>query len=320
MATAQSNAPRVKPQKPRPDFPLYPHPNGRWGKKCKGKTYCYGRWEDPEGALEEWLHEKPYREAGRTPPRYGNAISEGLPLHELVNRYLTEREDETELDEDGIRELSPRHFKDLQRDAKRLVAFFGRDRFVEDLGRDDFKQFRQHLLPGRRKSTVASIFTRVHHIFQYAHDEDWISTPVNMGRAAKGPKRRTKKLAKAKQWKGKLKTFTPAIIQAYLDAMCPTIKAMTLIAINTGCGNKDLGLLEFDDFDLDDGWIDVARNKTGNERRGKLWPETLDAVQAAMDVRRKPKPEFRHIVFITSRGNPFADETNRAPICRKFKT
>ena len=41
---------RHKPQKPRPDFPLYPHPSGKWARKIGRATKYFGTWEDPEGA------------------------------------------------------------------------------------------------------------------------------------------------------------------------------------------------------------------------------------------------------------------------------
>jgi hypothetical protein len=46
----QSKLRREKPNKPRPDYPLYPHPSGQWACKVGRQTNYFGPWDDPEGA------------------------------------------------------------------------------------------------------------------------------------------------------------------------------------------------------------------------------------------------------------------------------
>jgi hypothetical protein len=63
---------QVRPAKPRPDFPLFPHRNGRWAKKVRGKFVYFGKWaDDPKGeaAVDLWLDQKDDLLAGRTPTR-----------------------------------------------------------------------------------------------------------------------------------------------------------------------------------------------------------------------------------------------------------
>lgn len=46
----KSNAskPSDKPEKPRHDFPMFPHPGGKWCKKVKGRLVYFTHWEqDP---------------------------------------------------------------------------------------------------------------------------------------------------------------------------------------------------------------------------------------------------------------------------------
>jgi hypothetical protein len=71
-------SPIDKPEKPSPDFPLYAHRNGCWAKKIRGKTYFFGVWKDPDGALENYLKRKDDLHAGRKPrPGTGQADGQG---------------------------------------------------------------------------------------------------------------------------------------------------------------------------------------------------------------------------------------------------
>src|SRR5215472_17211396 len=58
---------RVRPEKPSSDFPLFPHPAGVWCKKIRGKLHYFGPWDDPDGALDNYLKQKDDLHAGRTP-------------------------------------------------------------------------------------------------------------------------------------------------------------------------------------------------------------------------------------------------------------
>src|SRR5689334_15147402 len=92
-STAASQEPRTrkkKPEKPRPDFPLFTHHNGLWAKKIRGTLHYFGSWrDDPEGeaALKKYVDQKDALHAGRKPRTQG----EGLTVRDLVNRFLTNK-------------------------------------------------------------------------------------------------------------------------------------------------------------------------------------------------------------------------------------
>ena len=62
MPMSKSTAPH-KVSKPRTDFPLFPHQNGWWAKKVRGKLYYFG--SDKTQALTRYLEEAAYLHLGK---------------------------------------------------------------------------------------------------------------------------------------------------------------------------------------------------------------------------------------------------------------
>lgn len=60
---------RCKPPKPRPDYPLYPHPSGQWACRVGQETKYFGPWDNPEGAEEAY---KTYTDNKSTRPAPDN--------------------------------------------------------------------------------------------------------------------------------------------------------------------------------------------------------------------------------------------------------
>ena len=123
----------IKVKKPHADFPLTPHPSGRWCKKVRGKLYYFGKLDDSQAALDKWLEQKDDLLAGRTPRSNG----EGLTLRNLANNFLTAKQSLVD-----TRELSQRTFDDYHATCERLIEAFGKNRLVVDLASDDFNSLR----------------------------------------------------------------------------------------------------------------------------------------------------------------------------------
>jgi integrase len=74
--------------------------------------------------------------------------------------------------------------------------------------------------------------------------------------------------------------FTAEEICRMMDAASPELHAMIMLGINVGYGNTDCTRLEPKHLNLQTGWADFPRPKTGIQRRAKLWPETVQAITA----------------------------------------
>lgn len=272
-STAKLGAGKVKPEKPYPEFPLFAHATNRWAKKIRGKLVYFGPWADPEAALHKYLDQKDDLHAGRTPRTEGG----GLTIRDLCNRFLMSKR---RIVETG--ELTHRSYVDYNAATDRIVACFGRTRLVDDLVADDFEQLRTMLAKGRGPTSLAGDVQRVRTIFKYAYEAGLIDRPVRHGPTFKRPGKAV--LRKAKAARGDW-TFEAKQICDMIDAAKPQLKAMILLGINCGMGNTDCSGLRERNIDLDGGWLDYPRPKTGIGRRCPLWPETVKAIRKAIDVR-----------------------------------
>jgi integrase len=295
-----------KPSKPRPDFPLYAHRAGQWAKKIRGRTVYFGPWGDPEGALTKYLAEKDALQAGRKP----RPDTEGLTVKDACNDFLNAKQ---ALVDAG--ELSPRTWDEYKAMADELVAHAGKTRLVSDLDPEDFAGLRNRLTKKWGPHRVRKAIQYVRSIFKHAVDAGLIDRPVRFGPGFKRPSMKTLRLHRAAQG---AKLFTAEEVRQLIDAAGTPLKTMILLGINAGFGNADCGNLPLAAIDLNTGWIDYPRPKTGIPRRCPLWPETVRAIQEALAVRPEPKNgEHAGLTFITKYGDTWGKDTNDNPIAKE---
>ena len=268
--TANSTA-TPKLEKPPKDFPLTPNNAlGYWVKKIRGKVHRFGpRWCDAKTALAEYLRDKDDLLAGREPSR----DHDDLTVRDAMNYFLTDRDARLQLGE-----LTQRSFNDYKSTCGRIIDHFGRNRAVATITPTDFTEYRKKVKGSPH--TQGNEVGRVRVIFKYLYDADLIEKPVKFGPSFKKPSKSTMRKYRAEQPK---KLFTPKQLHKLADAASPQLKAMILLGVNCGFGNHDCGLLTRSSLDLNTGWHDFARPKTGVERRCWLWPETVHALQGGAD-------------------------------------
>ncbi len=301
---ASRKAASVRPPKPYKDYPLGPHPSGQWQKKIRGKIHYFGRWgrrrngkmerlpgDGWKEALELYKAQADDLHAGRKPR---SLSQDGLTLADLCNKFLTAKLRKVESGE-----LAQRSFSEYRQTTDRLVAFFDQLRLVEDLGADDFENLRADIAKTCGPVRLGNEITRVKSVFKYAADNKLIDQPVTFGSEFRKPSKSVMRRHRAASDK---KLFEAAEIRALLNEAGPTMKAAILLGVNAGAGNTDVSNLEFGHLDLEGGWLNYARGKTGITRRVPLWPETVEALQATIAERSQPKNEAdKNIVLLSAR-------------------
>jgi integrase len=271
---------------------------GYWCKKVRGRVHYYGKVaDDPKGvaALEQWLDQKDDLLAGREP----RTKSEGLTVAELCNQFLAHKE---ALRDNG--ELNPRTFWDYYATCAGVVKAFGGNRAVVDLVPDDFRKLRATLAKRRKAVALGNEIQRVRSVFKFAFDDGLILAPVRFGQAFAKPKKEVvTKERNAHRMEHGYRMFEAADIRQILAASGQPLKVMVLLAANCGFGQTDCSSLPVRAVDVEAGWVDYPRPKTGIARRIPLWPETVAAIREWLPQRPKAKdPGDAKLLFLTCCG------------------
>ena len=302
-----------KPPVPYPDFPLSPSNSGYWQKKIRGRIVYFGAWgkkvggklvQLPNGgewkkALIRFQEEKDDLYAGRPPHQRG---SRGTTLKELCNEFHAAK-------------WRAYHAKEIQQDTYEkhkattdmLIKYFGKLRDIESICPEHFADLRAEMTKQYGPVALGNAIQRVKTVFKFGYDNRLYDKAVRFGSEFKKPTAKVLRVHKARQkTKNGPKMLEPEEVRTMLESAEPIEKAMILLGVNGGMTARDLSLLPINLVDLKKGWIDFPRPKTGVERRVPLWPETIEALKEAIELRPTPRwEESKPLVFLTVRGRPF---------------
>lgn len=305
-----------RPKKPYPDFPLSPHPRGQWQKKIRGKIHYFGRWARRENgklvrvpgdgwkeALEAYKRVADDLHAGRTP----RAEIDGLTIRDLCNAFDKAKGRKLE-----AKEITQRTYDGYVEATDLVVATFGKNRLVDDLHPEDFGALRGTMAKRWGPVRLGNVITRVKSVFKYGTDNGLIEKTIRYGSEFRKPGMAVLRRHRAANGKNMLESPE---VRKLVDAAPVPLKAMILLGVNCGFGPTDCAMLPIDVVDLETGWIDYPRRKTGIERRCPLWPETVEALREALSTRPTPKrSEWERLVFVTARGNQWMSGNAAHPI------
>jgi integrase len=302
--------PRVKPAKPRPDFPLYAHNAGYWAKCIRGRVVYFGPWEDPDGALQKYLDQRDELHSGRVLCERARPVT----VKDVANAFMNSKQRKL----DGG-ELSPRTMQIYLEVMKATLASLGKRRLAADLRPRDFAKLRTDL--GKRWGPVRMVnaITYVRSAFDYAFKTEMLDRPVRFGPEFVKPS--AKVLRQHRNSRGP-RMFEAGEIRRMLAAAGTQLRAMILLGVNCGFGNNDVGRLPLAALDLGGGWVNFPRPKTGIDRRCPLWPETVEALRQVLAERKEPKDKRdAGLVFVTKYRGPWITEKHSSqigPQCREL--
>ena len=296
--------PDTKPEKPYKEFPLFAHQNGQWAKKIKGKIWFFGVWSNHDTALEKYLDQVDEIQAGRDPRRTGVALvsSTELSAYDLCNLFLERQQRRVDSGE-----VTRRHFSDNLKSCRRFMAHFGKFTRAGSLRASDFSAYKAAFPATWGAEKTGNEIQRIRTAFKWAFESELIPSMPNFGPDFRKPSRTVSRREQQKKEAargGKL-DFSAVEIQKLLKASDGWLKACILLGINGGMGNADCGRLSTTFLNVQSGWYDLAREKTGIPRRFRLWPETIEAIRAAILRRPIAKDEADDaLCFLTSHGKP----------------
>jgi integrase len=283
-------------------FPLFKHATGRWAKKIKGRFHYFGKVaDDPTGqkAVDLFLEQKPYLLAGRKPP---TADSDQLSVSRLCNLFLENRERRAKSGE-----ITQGTFEDYKPICKIITDHFGRHTAVEFLTPSDFAELRDKFAEGNSIKTLEGYVARARAVFNFGQKNGYFDRPLSKIWGVEFDKPGS--LALQKERNKITRLFDPAEIRVLIENAGVPLKAMVFLGINCAMGPTDIARLEFKHVDLENGWLEMERSKTGKPRRIPLWPETVQAIREAISKRVAPKSDDnRDLVFITAHGNSWASK------------
>jgi integrase len=293
------------PSKRRPmGFPLYLHRSGQWARKVNGKTVYFG--VDQDAALRRWINEKDTLLAGQVPAR-----GEALTVEYLCDAFMAAKRSQV-----STGELEERSWQDYFDVCKKMVAHLGASTSVLSIGPVQLAKLREQLAKGQGAVSLTGFIGRCRVVFNFAYKNDLIDRPVKFGDVFKKPSRKVMRKAKADAGP---KMFEAKQIRTMLENASPQLQAMILLGVNAGLGNSDCARLTTDM--VQNGQLIYPRPKTGVDRMAPLWPETLEAIQRALEVRPMPRDsEHRKRVFITKYGRTWEGVCLRDnPVAKEFR-
>jgi integrase len=284
------------PSPPRQDGPpLRAHPNGQWYKQHNKRRYYFGPWAPVTAPVDE--QRKLWDEAvkdfnwrwtdiasGKPDPKFTTVTSpDRVTLDELGNVLLKGR-----LERKQAGKIQGLTYRDVRNAVKFMLDFTGdqgqlfRHRAAAHVPPDEWRRFRNHLEasygPDVQNRWVRSVYRSIFNLAQEKY-----KVALNCGGALDlVPRSAIRNERRQQDRMCGPKLFPREQVPLILEACPAPLDAMFLLSINCGFGASDCASLTLNALNLDEGYFEFDRVKTGVMRSGFLWPVTVDRLRKAI--------------------------------------
>lgn len=292
-------------------WPLTVHRNGQWCKKIRGRLHYFGPLHEPEKALQLYLGEREYLQAGIDPPSY----HDGITVAELCDKHMADAEDRL-----AAGKLARWSLKDF-RFARRCFAAAGLERKpVECLTPMDFAALQQAIEGmGLKLRTQKNAHLSIRTIINWGSED-------GMGlykRPHYGPRfvpPTVTEIEAEQEEAGNLRFFDRELLLDVLRLADAKMQVAVLLGINCAFYPQDSEAITMDRLHLDEAipHHDFRRVKTGQRRMGVLWPETVEAIRRYIAEARKPRITKERHLLLTQHGRPYSKKSSGKSLSTLF--
>jgi integrase len=259
-------------------FPSTLHPTGQYCKKINGKLHYFGT--NKKQAFERYLEQATYLHGGQNIVQ--KASNGSMTLKGLCDLYLEYKHSKV-----LAGDLSATHHNDQIGSLSKLMSFLGKGRRIKSISTLDLQNYKRGLQSAYGSAHRLNLHVgAMKAMFHWARRNDILQHIPNIDAVSRG------KIVHQEMY-----IFSSEQIKKLLSLTSTKVRAMILLGLNCGFGCTDCARLKWTDLDLENGRVQLARNKTGVPRNLPLWPETIQAL--------KKVPRSGQLVFYTAEGHPW---------------
>jgi len=290
--------------------------SGQWSKRIKGVVYYFGAVSsDPQGvaARKQYYARIEGILAGLDNLRVPSSKKEWT-VGALIAAFLVDRRTKS-----ISGELSIRTYGDYVSELQKFADAVGTQGKVTALSPIHFAAYLDHLHKrGLGRHARKRVIAYIRAALNFGFKNGYYPSP-NYGTAFSRPDASVAAIKRDRVKAGEAdysdRIVTGEELDRLLNLAAPLHRGLILMAVNTGLGVADLARLRWRHVSMETGELNMARGKTGQDRKGYLWIRTRKALAVVSGLphnRAAIESDGQNaLIFITRLGQPMYREVEK---------